>query len=231
MNVCLISCFRNSTPHIGRYFEQVGALEVALMERGDRLHLVLGEGDSVDDTRRLLTLLSAWSSATIVDCAHGGPEFGSVVDVQRFRQLGHVGRCLWAAIPADADQVLYVESDLIWDAATLVRLLDRLEDCPVVAPMVMFRHAWNWPADVFYDVWAFRKNGAHFNPAAPYFEGWPTDQLLQIDSAGSCVAMRAPLARELVWDEQVFVGACAQIYRLGGSVWLDPTLSILHRSR
>lgn len=230
MNVCLISCFRNAALYIGRYFEQVAMLRMALAMRSDRLQLVLGEGDSLDDTRHLLDRLGGMNlfRATIVDCAHGGPEFGSVVDIRRFRQLAHVGRCLWAAIPADADAVLYVESDLIWDAATLVKLLDRLEDCPAVAPMVMLQRE-GWSADTFYDVWAFRKYSKMFNPQPPYFDGWPQVSLVPLGSAGSCVAVRAALARQLVPDERVFPGICEQIYYLNGSVWLDPTLSVYHR--
>ena len=227
MKVCLVSCFRNATLYIGRYFDQVLGLWVGLTARHHKLHLVMGEGDSLDDTRTQLALEVAPYRFSLVDCTHGGPEFGSAVHPQRFQQLAHVGRCLWAALPADADVVLFVESDLHWNAATLLALLDRLKHYPAIAPMVMLKRP-GFPDGTYYDVWAYRKDGQQFSPYPPYFEGWPVEQPVMVDSVGSCLALGAGLASQLQWDERVFPGICQQIYDLGRSVWLDPSLKVYH---
>lgn len=54
MNVTVISCFRNATGHIERYFDQVGKLATTLGARGDWLKLILGYGDSTDGTGEML---------------------------------------------------------------------------------------------------------------------------------------------------------------------------------
>ena len=224
MNVTLISCFRNAESYIDRYFDQIDHLADSIEMRGDCLNLIWGEGDSTDYTLLQLQRAVRWLNLAtqIVDCTHGGPVFGSVVNEQRFRQLAHVGNCMWKAIPADADVVLYVESDLIWDAETMLRLIDDLQRVPAVAPVVM-----ELSTGGFYDTFCFRKDGAQFKKYPPYHPGL-TGGMVELDSAGSCVAMNADLARHLVWDERVFVGICQQIRELGGSLWLNPNLTIHH---
>lgn len=228
MNIALVSAFRNAERYLIGYFTQAEQLSNQLMRRGDRLSFVWGEGDSADDTLRILcnmrpAFMSSVRNAVIVNVTHGGPVFGPVVHPQRFRQLAHVGNRLWSAIPANADVVVLVESDLIWEAETLVKLIDDLKEVPCVAPLVMEQSTGG-----FYDTWAYRRNGQRFTKQAPYHPGIG-EGLLQLDSAGSCLAMNAALARQLVWrEEDVIVGICEQINQLGGSVWLDPTLTIFH---
>ena len=39
---------------------------------------------------------------------------------------------------------------------------------------------------VFYDVWAFYRNGKRFSNGEPYHRDWTDDELLEVDSFGSC---------------------------------------------
>lgn len=227
MNICLLSAFRNATGYVNRYLDQVGALAVELLDRCDNLSLVWGEGDSTDNTLYHLQKYQAAAGfyiplIPVVDCTHGGPVFGSVVNEQRFRQLAHVGNCLWRHIPKDADVVLYVESDLIWDAETMLRLIDDLQRVPAVAPVVM-----ELSTGGFYDTYCYRKDGVNFKKYPPYHPAL-TCGMVELDSAGSCMAMNAELARHLVWDERVFVGISQQIRDIGASVWLNQELTIYH---
>jgi hypothetical protein len=226
--VTIVSCFRNATTYIPRYFDQVNALAVALAKRGDKLTLVLGYGDSTDDTELVLNEEAMFSmGAILIDVSHGGKHYGSVVNAQRFKQLAYVGNKLWAAIPADADVAILVESDLIWDTSTLIRLIDDLEQVPAVAPMIMHL----LPPNRFYDRWAFVKDSINFTNEPPYHVDLLThrDRLLKLDSAGSVLAMHGDLARGLHWPEQdVVVGLCRGIYAAGGSVWLDRELTVYH---
>lgn len=193
-----------------------------------RFCCVWGEGDSTDDTRARLTHDSRIWPATIVDCTHGGQEFGSVERTERFRQLAHVGRCIWAAIPADADVVVYVESDLIWDAQTIISLIDRLTDYPAISPMVLLDRK-GWAKNAFYDTWgAIGLNGRHFEHHPPYNAGYKPDEPFPVSSMGSCMAMRGDIARRIVVDDRVFQGISAQIWMMGERVWIDPKLIIKH---
>lgn len=228
MNVTLCSAFRNATPYFGRYFEQVGELAATLADRDDELFCIWGEGDHSDDTRRVLQAAALVYEADLVTVNHGGPDHGSVVNAERFANLARVWNAIWQRIPQDADAVLFVESDLTWSPATMLALLDDLEHVPAVAPMVLLKRE-GYPADFWYDTWAFRRNSRNFRHEPPYFDTAPVWSLVMLDSAGSCMAIRGDLARQLTWPAaDVIVGVSRQIYEHGGSVWLDPKATVHH---
>lgn len=227
MNVTLCSAFRNASNYIDRYFAQVDRLSNALDQRGDILHLILAEGDSADNTWQSLHRVACDGNMQLVTVNHGGPDYGSVVSTERFANLAKVCNAIWQRLPANADAVVWMESDLIWEPATVLALLDHLTHVPAVAPMVMLRRE-GFPADFFYDSWAFRKNGKHFGHWPPY-DDWLGEDMMQVDSAGSCLVMRGDVARAVHWpSEDVIVGLCRLINEQGGSVWLDSKLQVTH---
>lgn len=227
MNVTLCSHFRNATAYLPRYFAQVGALQRCLDERGDRLELVLAEGDSTDDTWAWIYALSEDFNVDVERVDHGGKDYGSVVHPERFANIAKVCNAIWQRLPVDADAVVWMESDLIWRPATVLALLDHLAHVPAVAPCILLKRE-GWPENAFYDTWAFRKNGKRFGHYYPYNE-WLSEDMMRVDSAGSCLAMRGDVARAVTWpSEDVIVGLCRQVYELGGSVWLDPNLQVTH---
>jgi hypothetical protein len=212
----------------------VEALRSALAMRGDTLTCLWGEGDSTDGTLARLTELTRLFDARVIDVTHGGPAFGPVVNMQRFRQLAYVANTIWEQLPADMDAMVWVESDLIWEAETLLRLIDRLATYPAVAPMVLD----SLPATgaqanhTFYDTLVFRRNGVRFAKPLPYHADVPAANggMLRVDSAGSVLAMRAEVARGVyVPIEDVLIGTCRMIYEQGGSVWVDTGLTVWHQ--
>lgn len=229
MNVVIVSTFRDATGYLDLYFAQVDALVKRLRERGDTPMLILGYGDCTDGTEAaLFDAVIQNYGALLIDVSHGGRAFGSVEHPERFRQLAYVGNRLWQAIPDDADVVVLVESDLLWDARTLLTLIDHTATYPAIAPMI-FDVA---PPDRFRDVFAFRRNGVRFTNEPPYHPDLATvapGELLQVDSAGSVLAMRGEWARRVRFpQEDVIVGLCRGLYESGGSVWLDPGLCVRH---
>lgn len=227
MIVTIISAFRNAVgPQIDRYFCQMEALDTLLTQRGDTLTLLLGYGDSTDGTGEALFEAAADSiGALLIHVSHGGPHFGSIEDPQRFKQLAFVGNKLLANVPSDADVVGIVESDLIWEAETMTRLIDHLAWVPAIAPMIM-----DGPTS-FYDVYAYRMNGERFTKTPPYhwrLENFCNDLTL-LDSAGSVLFMNADLARKARFtDGEAIVGLCKDIYNHGGSIWLDSQATVKH---
>lgn len=224
MNVTLCSAFRNAMHYLPRYLDQCYWLDASLHQQGHTLRFVWGEGDSTDATLKTLESFMGLFKATIVDCTHGGQVYGSIESWLRFKQLSHVGNVIWAAIPEDTDAVIYVESDLIWEPATLVKLLEALTVYPAVVPMIMDSP----PADTFYDVWAYRRNGVRFTKRFPFHADFWPHSVMQLDSAGSCMALRWKLAQGLSFPEDCFVGFCRLLYQQGGELWLDPTLTVFH---
>lgn len=236
MNIVICSAFRNASAYIDRYFEQIDGLGNLLAHRRQWLSLIIGYGDSTDDTHEMLFEASSWSvGARLVDCSHGGPAYGSIVDADRFRQLAHVANQMWRCIPQDADVAMLLDGDLIWQPETLARLIDHVEEMPAVAPRVM--HATNpglygGPGPFWYDTFSFRRNGVRFDNTPPYhrdLSGAVPGDLVQLDSAGGCLAVRGDLARQVCFpEEDVVVGMCRQIRAHGGSIWLDPGLEVKH---
>lgn len=233
MKIALGSAFRNSKSRLARYFEQVQALQDALLARGDSLHLGLVEGDSTDRTLTLLQQKLVSFTGTIIDRSHGGPVYGSTEHPDRFRALQGVGNGILESCPLDADVLVYVESDLLWDAATIIQCIDRLKvGVDVIAPMI-------FAGTTFYDVFAFRGlDGSRFAPFAPYHmsvaeAGAVTSSispsglsvpggLVEVSSAGSCLVMRAEVAWQCrVPPEDGLVGFCRDARTKGFKIWAD----------
>jgi len=247
MNIALCSAFRDAAAYLPRYLRQVDALGQALAERGDRFAMVWGDGDSIDHTRERLIVAAQGIRWPVhrVDCTHGGARYGSVVNAERFRQLAFVGRQIFATVPAGADVVIYVESDLIWQLETMLGLIEHVKPpapiipiepvykrAPVVAavaPMIILQRA-GWQRGTWYDTHAFVADGVHFEHRPPWhFRNSGASTMIELETAGSCLAMRADYARAAVMDERVLMGMCEQFRGMGGSVWLDLALpAVIH---
>lgn len=227
MNVVICSAFRNSIAYIDRYFDQIDRLANLIARRGDWLSLVLGYGDSTDGTPAALFEAAAMSiGARLIDVSHGGPAFGSVVHEQRFKQLAFIGNKIFANVPDDADAICWLESDLIWEPEVIAELLNHLQWHACVAPCIMDSP----PANTWYDTFVFRKDGQQFVKPSPYHACMLTgDHMIEMDSVGSCVVMRADVAKQIaVPEEDVLIGVCRQIRDMGEKVFLDSSQKVFH---
>jgi hypothetical protein len=124
----------------------------------------------------------------------------------------------------DEDDVLvYVESDLVWDAPTIVRLVSQVKPgTDVVAPLI-------FAGEHFYDVWAFRKNGARFGPFHPYHSELNHDGLTVVDSVGSCLIMRGEVARRCrIIDDEALVGFSRDVWAKGYNIHCDSRERVRH---
>lgn len=225
MNITIISIFRQATHYLERYFEQMDDLQRLLNARGDSLYLLLGYGDSTDGTGEAL-----WDEcanrfgAHLMDVSHGGPSFGSIEHPQRFKQLAYCGNRLLGCIPPNADVVGIVESDLIWQAETMLQLLEDLDHVDAVAPMVMDGES------SFYDVYAHRRKGVRFHKTPPFHPDIDADSdLLEVDSAGSVLFMSATLARKARFsDDTAIVGFCESLREQGASIFVNTQATVSH---
>lgn len=228
MNVTIVSYFRNSESYIERYCNQMDELQSLLSRAGDTLRLVLGYGDSTDKTHEALfeECLHRFN-CSLIDVSHGGPIYGSVPDLERFKQLAFIGNKLWSHLPTDSNIVGLVESDLIWQGHVLQSLLNAVEghSAPcIMSPMVIHQ------SGVFYDTWAFRRGLRNFTAHYPYHPALLEDiRYLEMDSVGSVVFLPYSLAVKLHWPEKdVVVGFCKQAEAKGASIILDTELKVYH---
>jgi hypothetical protein len=229
-NVVMLSAFRNPLPsQLDRYFKQASAYRDALKERGWNFRLALVEGDSTNNavwTGIHRRIVQYGLSANLQDASHGGPEFGSVVNEERFKALSIVGNKMLSLVETQDDIVVYVESDLIWHEQTMLHLGSQLldHDLDIVSPLIM-------AGENFYDVWAFRGiDGAMFAPFKPYHSTLKHPSgLASVNSVGSCLVMKAEVARLCrIIHDNCLVGFCEDARNKGYRVWVDSRVKVNH---
>ena len=227
MNVVVGSAFRNSDGNVGRYMKQVAAL--GHLNPSDGIRVVAVEGDSTDRTWNILdnVAIKQYLDVQRVKCEHGGPVFGSVETPERFAALSKVGNAIFDSVLEDDDVLLYVESDLVWDAPTastlITRALARTGGFDVLAPLVM-------AGECLYDIWAFRKlDGERFSPfTVPAFLS-PNGSTFEVSSVGSCLAMRGEVARRCrIRNDLCLVGWCEDARANGYKIGVCPDLIVRH---
>ena len=227
MQIVVASAFRNAAYFVPRYLDQIVRLRDVL--RTHTVRVLAVEGDSSDDTtRRSLTIgAKAWDvDLQLVECHHGGPEFGSTESPERMEALSLVSNTIFANVRHDDDILVYVESDLRWDPSTIAVLIDEASQGQyVIAPLV-------FAGALFYDVWGFRGlDGQRFSPFAPYhssLEGHP-NEVVEIASAGSCLVMPSNIGASVrIPDDNALVGWCGQARRQGYFIGVHTGLRIQH---
>jgi hypothetical protein len=193
------------------------------------LHLVAAEGDSTDGTYELLVtaMTERQLLGTVLRVDHGGPKFGSVNDPVRWTQIALVWNTVMDRVTQDissGDRFLAIESDLVAPVDTFTTLLNDLKDYPAVSPMSM-----HGPTGMFYDTYGHVKNGIRFKPWPPHHPDVNGDRFVEIDSSGSCWAMRSevvPTTRFSPEDCPRGIGRTLKAH--GYALWLDQSVDVIH---
>lgn len=224
MNIAVGAIFQNSTRYIDRFVAQYYSLVAYAPEHA--FEPILVEGDSTDGNATWDKLQHAFKGH-VTKREHGGQVFKSVDDPQRWRQVSYACDGVLEQIRPEHDALLWVEADLIWEATTAFKLIQRLSQVSACCAMIMRGNA-------FYDTWSFRKNGTHFSPNPPYHPCLrapsPTYGLASIDSGGAFWAARGDVVRTCRYrpPELSIVGFWQEAARLGHRLWVDPKLIVHH---
>jgi hypothetical protein len=231
VNVVIGSAFRNMSgwPMVN-YTRQIGQLQRFLRVRGHTLEWIAVEGDSMDNTRIELQRYAMQMDIPLRLNVreHGRPWFGSVESQDRMKALSFVGNGILELVRETDDVLVYVESDLIWNAGTVLQLIGDLQipSVDVVAPLV-------FAGESFYDIWGFRgMDGERFSPAAPYHSSLAAggvETLAEISSAGSCLVMKGAVARSCrIVNDAALVGFCQDVRDHDYHIFVNPTMRINH---
>lgn len=238
MNIAICSAFRDAAGYVQRYASQMQELYYLLKSEEHQILLIIACGDNQDNTEELLqeAILQIFP-AILLKANHGGRKWTSVVSRDRFQQLAFIANLMWESIPTNADISVLLDPDLIWEARTIARLVERLQEVPAVAPKILHRenpNLYKGEGPFWYDTFAFRCNGARFTNEPPWYPALEykarnNNGLVQLDSVGGCFAVRSEVARSLRFpEEDVVVGFCRQVYNNGASIWLDYDLTVYH---
>jgi hypothetical protein len=223
VNVVFGSAFRNSEHSVRYYMKRIRSYINATPEHNVRVIAV--EGDSTDGTRLELARSRDDVSLDLHTCNHGQRVFGSTEEPDRLKALSMVGNAILSGVTPQDDVLVYIESDLMWEASTINILVaaaaSRFHGFDVFAPMIMAGRA-------FYDIWGFRKAGVRFGPFFPYHglldHSKPVDE---VDSVGSCLVMRGEIARQCrILNDYCLVGLCEDIRNHGYRIGVMPSLQV-----
>jgi len=123
----------------------------------------------------------------------------------------------------EEDYFCLLDSDIIkFDPILLKRLVSL--DVDLVAPYV-------WIIDrnprVFFDTYCFRYKKYHFHPLYP--PGINSNELLEIDSVGSCYVVKAEVFKKGEYrNPHPHIQFCNSIKKLGYKLYIDPKSHVYH---
>jgi len=233
MNIAIGSAFRSSTHYLPRYFSQVSQLK-QLVAGKHSVRVIAVEGDSQDDTRNALCRFAGTFGVNIEVRVfnHGQPWFGSTEAPERMYHLSGVGNAILDGVKAEDDVLVYVESDLLWDAPTIATLVEcahvQWRGYDIVSPLI-------FAGECFYDVYAFRGlDGERFAPFKPYHKSMHEYFWTEVSSVGSCLVMRADVARGTEHKQAIRMvrGAlpefCTNARLEGYRIGVNPLLRVHH---
>jgi len=217
MNVTICSPFRDSAVFLRPYLDRLARLDWP----GAALRFVFVEGDSIDETWPCLAVTAMSDPrVTLRRCDTGRSRYGSVVNAERFWTLATVFNAGLAVVDLQwSDAVLFLPCDIDYDPDLLRRLAGWEKD--IISPYV-------WQDGVFYDVWAFSRNGRDY-------VGFGRDTVtetepIRMDTVGGIVLIDAKVLRAGVryTFDSVDRGLCELARAKGFTVWADPTTNVWH---
>lgn len=190
--------------------------------QGLRWIWVVGDCDPGDDTMPALLGMAAEENGRV-----------TVVPVETAKHLDRYQRLSLTANagleyvrPWD-DYVLIHESDIISPVNVVERFLAHAEQgrCPIAGwPVLRFPNN----VEVFYDIWAYRKDGQMFVNWPPYHPSYHSDRPFTVDSVGTVWMFHAEDAMAgLRCYEKCAVELCNKLREeYGRTIWVDPTLRV-----
>jgi hypothetical protein len=185
-------------------------------------------GDTHDDTyRQLLAILNEVRPFRQVDLLQ--IDTGIVGDdpPTRRKRLGATAN-VWLDMIKDTDEYLLVhESDIISPVDLVERFLDHaaVGRCPIAG----------WPIlpisetqAVFYDIWAYRKDGQMFTNMPPFHACYKPDEPFEVDSVGTAWLLAAEDVRKGArFGDEACLTLCAELRAMGRRFWVDPKLIVV----
>jgi len=185
-------------------------------------------GDNEDDTEQILNA-AARRQKNVVIVRHD-TQINSLVPEDRLlclSQTAQAGLACFVENYPQADYLLIHESDLISPPDRINRMvaLSQEENGAAVAGWVTLQLGYE---KVFYDTWAYRKDGVKFTNRAPYHFCYDETGPFRVDSAGSCMLFPAfPFREGLYLERGGMVEICQKMQAAGVPIWVDPKLEII----
>lgn len=221
---------------IVRNEEITGSLETFLKCCGEleqyhkNIVYIFIEGDSSDKTYDVLKNWIEKRDGSILEKIDSGhPPFTkdrNLIRTAYFAELRNILIDLVLSI-TDANEILMIDANYGWKGDLIGSLRETGAD--IAAPIVTMIND-NNGRHIFYDIWAFRKNGKEFGPFYPYVEGIESNYPIEIDSVGSGYLIKRRVLESGVRyngdNDCEHVNMCLSAREKGFNIRLNPKIYI-----
>jgi len=185
-------------------------------------------GDSSDDTyEQLVEVRNQVYGYRRIDIYNMDTGIVGEDPITRRRRLGQTANKWLEAVQDEDDYLLMHESDIISPVDVVEQFVNHaaVGRCPIAA----------WPIlpvgenkAVFYDIWAYRKDGVMFTNNPPFHACYKADEAFEIDSVGTCWMFEADDARQGArFGDEAVLTLCRTLKTMGRTFWVDPKLIVV----
>lgn len=214
-NVVMMSLWRNDANK-----QIIKRAQHLLQKSYPNLRYVWLVGDSTDNTNVLLNDVAKQFKRDVDIAVFSTGIMGEDVNTRRIRLSKTANIGFERIRPAD-DYWMIHESDLLSDSNIVEKLVAHAEDgrCPIAG----------WPMldNMFYDIWAYFKDGKNFTNNPPYHKCYNSEKPFMVDGVGSIWLWQAEDIRKgLKCDKLACRDMCAQFKKFGHKIWVDPKIII-----
>ena len=226
--IAVASIIRNEerNGHLKKFF--------ACCEKLENYHNIIYifiEGDSVDNTyEELQDWLSSRDDYVLKKIDRKKPRFPKDKSSGRTKYFAELRNILidFALSISDVSEVLMIDANYGWKG-DLVSML-RNTNAEIAAPLVVMNKNRNGKY-LFYDTWAFRKNGSQFSHFYPYIGYSKLTKPVHVDSVGGGYLIKRKVLEANVkynGDKDCeHVGFCRKARKKGFSIKINPNVYIM----
>lgn len=180
-------------------------------------------GDSTDETEEILRRLAEGKDVEFCDST---TNIEGRKMPERLRRLSKMASITFQRIREDDDIVILHESDLVSQPDIIERLLAHGK-LPIAAWPII---DWTYEGGprLFYDTWAFHKDGRLFYGNRPHHPAWLEREgdVFEVDGFGSVWLAEASDLRNLVVETEAVREICSLLKAKGRTLWVDCSLSV-----
>lgn len=225
------SIFRDSSSYIYQYFYQMKSFIKALPYDW-AIHLVLLEGDSIDNTYELLEanldkLRNFFPQVTYELVKFETKQAMNLTGDSRMQRIA----VAWNGnlkLKRDSRLNVIVESDLLWDGSCMAGMVANFKEVnTAIAPMLLHE---NGPDNLGkYDTWGFKRGDFALDGAPEYWKQTPYDKphdlWLAMEKIGGFILCDSEAMKEVKWDKDTCIldwERATYIYQNRGAVIMHP---------
>ena len=226
--IAIASIIRNEerNGHLKKFFDCCQKLE-----KYHNIVYIFIEGDSSDNTyEELQNWLAPRNNYILKKIDRKKPRFPKDKSSGRTKYFAELRNILidFSLSISDISEVLMIDANYGWKGDLVSSL--RNTNADIVAPLVVMNKDHNGKY-LFYDTWAFRKNGSQFSRYYPYIGYSKLNKPASVDSVGGgYLIKREVLESNVRYDGDMdceHVGFCRRARKKGFSIKINPKVYIM----